>query len=143
MRLIGKLLHWLPAIAWASTLYSLSSRSAVPDIPSWFSAHDKVTHAIAFGLLASLIQFALLRAHRLRFLPAACIAWLLTTAYGGLDELHQRFTPGRVSDIADWIADMTGAALALAILALLAYSYRRITPRTTPPITSDCRGRMN
>ncbi len=137
MQIFRKLIYWLPALAWAYSLYWLSSQTRVPDIPSWFSKHDKVTHAIAFGLLAALIFIALRFGHKVRIALAFLIAWILTSLYGGADEIHQRFTPGRVSDLADWIADTTGAAIALSLLVFAIYSYRRITPRTTPPITSD------
>jgi VanZ family protein len=37
-------------------------------------------------------------------------AALLATLYGAGDEVHQMFTPGRNSDIADALADAVGAA---------------------------------
>ena len=36
---------------------------------------------------------------------------MATTLYGGLDEYYQSFVPARTSDIADVVADFTGALL--------------------------------
>lgn len=38
--------------------------------------------------------------------------------YGATDEIHQAFVPNRQSDIFDWIADATGALMALAFIRL-------------------------
>ncbi|WP_138120885.1 VanZ family protein [Bathymodiolus heckerae thiotrophic gill symbiont] len=35
------------------------------------------------------------------------------SVYGMLDEWHQSFVPGRMSDINDWLADTVGAMLFL------------------------------
>jgi VanZ family protein len=36
-------------------------------------------------------------------------AWIICTAYGATDELHQRFVRGREADVADLAADAAGA----------------------------------
>ncbi len=38
--------------------------------------------------------------------------------YGATDEWHQSYIPGREADIADWLADIAGATLALIFLQL-------------------------
>jgi VanZ family protein len=74
---------------------------------------DKVVHAVEFGGLA----LCLCRALRAQ-LPTcsspvvALISVLLTLGYGGVDELHQLFVPGRSTDFADILADGLGAILA-------------------------------
>ncbi len=45
----------------------------------------------------------------------ACTAIVLTAAYAATDEIHQIFTPGRVPDVADWLADTIGGFVAVAI----------------------------
>ena len=109
--------RWLPAIAWAGTLFWLSSRPAGPEMSSWFLQHDKITHGLAFGMLAALIYMALRAGHGWRPGSAAWGAWLLATLYGGADELHQLFVPTRLSDWHDWLADAMGAALVAMALA--------------------------
>ena len=36
-------------------------------------------------------------------------------AYGATDEWHQSFVPGRETELGDWVADATGAAVALLL----------------------------
>lgn len=76
----------------------------------WFHHADKVIHIILFGLLAHFVYFALRQGHQWRFAKAALVAFLAATLYGSSDEIHQRFTPTRSSDLADVGADALGAA---------------------------------
>ncbi|MCX6954305.1 MAG: VanZ family protein [Verrucomicrobia bacterium] len=41
-------------------------------------------------------------------------AVLAASAYGVSDEFHQSFVPGRSVEVADWMADTLGAALAVS-----------------------------
>ena len=47
---------------------------------------------------------------------AAGLSWLLSVAYGIVDEVHQSFVPGRVCSVVDVLSDAFGAALAIALL---------------------------
>lgn len=123
-----RLACWLPAAVWAGTLFWLSSRSAGPQIPGWFLLHDKITHAVAFGLLAALAYFAVRVGHRARRPFAALVSWLVATVYGGADEVHQAFVPNRQPDWYDWLADATGALIAVLSLALIGFVSRRSRP---------------
>jgi len=97
-------------------LYTLSSRSSLGGVPAGW---DKLAHASAYGILGFL---ALRACHAgilpLRALPAT-LALLLSIGYGALDELHQRFVPGRDASVEDWIADALGAGAATIVLAWL------------------------
>jgi VanZ family protein len=128
MRHLASNLYWLPAAGWAGTLFWMSHRPAGPGIPPWFLAHDKITHALAFGILALLVYLALRRAHRAPIGLAAALAWLAATVYGGTDEIHQMFVPTRQPDWHDWFADTIGAALAVALAAVA--SRRRASRQT-------------
>jgi VanZ family protein len=44
---------------------------------------------------------------------AIAMAFLLTVAIGGIDEVHQRFVPSRTGQVSDVMLDGMGAALAL------------------------------
>ena len=91
----------------AATIFIASSRSHIgaPGIPNF----DKVAHFSVYGLLATLPG-------RLGRRPrAAWLALLATSVYGASDEWHQYYVPGRSCDVMDWLADTTGAALALAL----------------------------
>jgi len=97
---------WMLAI----TLASHQPRLPAPDgLPGF----DKLAHFGAYGLLATLWVRAL--AVRLAPTPAALIAWLLAALFGISDEVHQSFVPGRSTEVADWLADASGAALAAAL----------------------------
>jgi VanZ family protein len=101
----GRLLPWLPAAAWAATIFWLSSRPTLPgpEVPYF----DKVAHFGAYALLGALLAFA---AERSRLPMAAAVA--LGVLYGASDEIHQMYVPGRSPDVLDWFADAAGVAVA-------------------------------
>ncbi|MBL9189386.1 MAG: VanZ family protein [Opitutaceae bacterium] len=103
----------------AAVIFYASSRSHVP-APGLTRVDDKIGHFAAYGLLASLLCRALGGSWR-----GALIALLLASAYGASDEWHQSFVPGRHSDIADWVADTLGAAVAVVLYAGFG-RYRRL-----------------
>ncbi|MBI5608897.1 MAG: VanZ family protein [Deltaproteobacteria bacterium] len=126
---LGKLatsLRLAPALGWSATIWWSSSRTwpearpLLADLPHWLLAvltvvpPDKLVHTAIYALLGALWRVGL-RGHR-----AGVQAWALATAFGGLDELHQGWVPGRSSDPWDLLADATGAALAVACWTLLA-----------------------
>lgn len=98
-------LPWLPAAAWAATIYWLSSRRTLPgpEVPYF----DKVAHFGAYAVLGALLAFA---ADRSR-VPLA-VAVVLGLLYGASDEIHQVYVPGRSPDVLDWAADAAGVAAA-------------------------------
>jgi VanZ family protein len=51
---------------------------------------------------------------------------LFCSLYGMSDEFHQSFVAGRNSEVADWLADTLGAAIATA--AMIRYQQRRNDP---------------
>ncbi len=75
---------------------------------------DKTGHFVAYGGLALLSLRAVAGG-----LPSRVtwrVAWLalaIAGGYGMFDEIHQTFVPGRSGDVADWFADMTGAAIGI------------------------------
>jgi len=80
-----------------------------------FELADKVWHLIAFGGLAGLLSRALAHFGR-QSLQAAREAALLAVLLGGLIEILQSFTLYRSADLADFVADSIGVALAYAVL---------------------------
>lgn len=74
---------------------------------------DKTLHLCAYGGLA-----VLLLAWRISRGPVAfrtvAVFWLLIAGYGAFDELTQLLV-GRQCEFADWIADLSGAALGLVV----------------------------
>lgn len=110
-----RLLAWLPAVAWAAFIFSLSAQSNVPgpEVPGI----DKVEHFGAYAVLGWL----LVRAADRSLLPLALGA-VLGVLYGASDEIHQMFVPGRSPDVMDWVADAAGVLAAT-------YVYTRLRAR--------------
>jgi VanZ family protein len=97
---------WLWPLIVAALIFGASSRSQIaePGIPNI----DKVAHFSVYGLLGTL----LVRTGR----GGRLAPWLALAAasfYGVTDEFHQSFVPGRMCEVADWVADTAGAALAI------------------------------
>ena len=101
---------WIPAVVWAALIFYLSSKtsSELPkvDIPYL----DKVVQFILFGSLALLTFSGFRFGSGSRFWKAAALAFVIASAYGASDEIHQIWTPGRSSDVFDWVADTLGAS---------------------------------
>jgi VanZ family protein len=104
---------WGPAIVLAAAIFRESSRSDTA-LPDWgFSYADKSAHVAAYWVLGFLVCRGIGFGRRA---TAKMLAWgcLLTALYGGMDEIHQHFVPGRACELSDWIADFAGAALGAA-----------------------------
>ena len=105
--------YWLPVILYAALIFAASS---VPgrDIPSLFPGSDKLEHLCEYGLFGLLLG----RAFRFTVGGDRGRLWALSTVLlggfvGGMDELYQRLTPGRQSDIRDWVIDVTAVTVAV------------------------------
>lgn len=103
----------------------LSSRNRLPDVLSPFPGSDKLAHAGWFLLLALLAWRAARvgegwpRRRRVAGLFLGALLWAFS------DEAHQSFVPGRTVEAADLLADVAGAALALALAEGLLSGRRR------------------
>jgi VanZ family protein len=107
---------WIPAAAWAATIFVLSSfpGSAYPatDVP----AADKIVHIFLYAPLAAMTVLGLRRTIALSATAAAVAGVLATSLYGLSDEFHQSFVPGRNSDWHDLVADALGALLGALVM---------------------------
>lgn len=79
------------------------------------SPWDKLAHGLAY-LVMGWLWF--------RATGRVGLAWVICVAYGLTDEWHQSMVPGRVTDLADWIADGVGAALGVALARLKAVQHQ-------------------
>jgi len=125
----GLLKYWGPPLAWAALIFVLSSLSLeqVPTIDKPLA--DKAAHAVFFSILAVLLVRAFHRGSSLSWGRAAVLAIVITSMYGALDEYHQSFVPRRAPDLADWVADTTGALAGLGGAAV--WCRRRNSQRNT------------
>jgi len=106
-----RLALWGPVAAHMVLILTLSSFPRLPAPPGRLS--DKQAHAIVYAVLTGLLCRALAggRSSGLTAGPIA-VAVVVAVAYGVTDEWHQSFVPGRQSEVADLLADATGAGLA-------------------------------
>jgi VanZ family protein len=104
-----KLLRFLPAVAWAATIFVLSHQPQLPHVSFAFEGIDKLIHAGVYGTLTLSLLLA-------DGVPRRAWLWAVAAAlYGVTDELHQSFVPGRQADVMDLVADVGGATLAAAL----------------------------
>ncbi len=106
-----KILDFTFLLFYCLIIYWLSDQSTLP-APMWFEFQDKLYHAGAYSVMGLLAW----RSFK-HFIEPSIILGLLCLAfcslYGLSDEWHQSFVAGRESDSADWLADTSGAALAI------------------------------
>lgn len=123
-RLGAALARWLPVALWAAAISFLSALGG-PQLEeatdglarvSWLSdlPIQGLAHIVEFAVLAILLERALRGRRRYLGLPRWGVVLAVSVAYGGLDELHQAFVPGRDASLGDVGLDALGAALSLA-----------------------------
>ncbi len=99
---------WGLVAAWAGAIFAASSIPSGTRVPLPGPGVDKFVHAGVFAVLGALGALAM-RGEGLAARRAAALGGLLGLVYGGLDELHQHWTPGRSMDVEDALADALGA----------------------------------
>lgn len=109
--------YWLPVLVWAFFIFLGSSVPAVKvssNNAADFLAH-KVAHLLEYAILYLLIYRVLSQGQRGFDKKEIALAILLVSLYGGSDEFHQRFTPGRESRLRDVFIDFLGGILGAGI----------------------------
>jgi len=96
---------------WAVIIFAGSSIShpPVPSLPG--VAVDKIAHTCEYAVLGALFCRAFWLQESFRIWAAILAAIVFGTMYGGSDEIHQVFVPGRSCDALDLLADLCGAAI--------------------------------
>jgi VanZ family protein len=110
---------WRSVAAWAALiliattvpLTDIALRATVP----WL---DKLVHGTLYLVLGWLVGAALCATGR-RSVGARASALLALSVFALLDEVHQRWLPGRVASLDDWAADVIGATIGLAVGMIL------------------------
>jgi VanZ family protein len=97
---------WLPVVAWAALIFTLSS---IPDLGTGLGGWDLVLRKIAHAG-----EYAVLGALLLRAVGHALPAFVLGVAYAISDEIHQSFVEGRRGAPLDVLIDAVGVALGIA-----------------------------
>lgn len=99
---------------------------------------DYTAHAFTFGVLTWLIWRALNTFSRGGFLPLSlCKASLGAALYAASDEIHQSFVAGRHAGFLDWVADLVGILVVIALL----YVWQGKKEESESPVPNEKRGR--
>lgn len=107
--------RWLPPLLWAGVI--LFGTSLPQDaIPVSTSNIDKVLHFSIYTVFAFLVTRQI--SEDVSRWRAVAIALLVIALFGAADEWHQRFIPGRSTELADWLADMAGGVAGAFAFAL-------------------------
>ncbi|MCB0556078.1 MAG: VanZ family protein [Phaeodactylibacter sp.] len=95
---------------WAATILALSTGASIqpPQISHWLEP-DKLAHAAAYFVMASLLLWGIHRSHRLQ--PRHFFLVLVfSSGYGiSLEIVQWAFFPGRVFEFLDIIANIIGS----------------------------------
>jgi VanZ family protein len=118
------------ALAQMIVIVSFSTQSQV-DIPGSWDGRDKLIHAAVWSVLGALFALTALRPTT----RAAVVAIIAAAVFGGSDELHQSFVPGRDASLLDLVADTVGATV--GAFAVTWYSARRWPAPSSPSEASD------
>ncbi len=126
--------RWSPRIAWflvlsyMALIWFVSSLSQVAvSLIQKVPLTDKGVHFIEFAVLGFLLAWSFSSLKRVRPLIVTLLtAWMGSTAWGAIDEVHQRFVPGRQSDVMDALADTMGGALGVALFFGFLFLFRRL-----------------
>ena len=110
------------AVGWMGLIFYLSSQSDPVGVsPGVASVEGRtgarvvasVAHIVEFGTLALFLRWGL--ASRRPGFAVYAVTLAFTMAFAVSDEVHQSFTPGRVSSAGDVALDAAGAVLALGL----------------------------
>jgi len=114
-----------PALFWgvllllySALVFWLSSAPREMPLPE-FPYQDKLMHLFGYALMALIAIQWLNDLGRFSLPSAAAGGVVYAILFGASDEWHQSFVPGRNQDLADWLADLFGALLGLALFFII------------------------
>lgn len=110
----------MPPLVWAAIIL-IGSSLPIPPEPEQIDWFDFFGHIDKFGHFSEYFIFALLLGTKYikKNMPvkmAFTQVMLTVFAFAFMDELHQRWIPGRSADVLDYITDVCGAFLGSLIL---------------------------
>ncbi|MET0384504.1 MAG: VanZ family protein [Polyangiales bacterium] len=106
----SQLVAFAPALGYMLIIWAASSIPTQIDFAR-IPFRDKGVHFVEYGMLGALVAHAVRGAWpAVRTLAVFALAAIAATLWGAIDEIHQAFVPGRVSDVGDLTADAIGAA---------------------------------
>lgn len=118
--------RWVLPLLWAGVILVGTSLPGTA-VPHEVALHDKAVHFTGYAVFAALLTRDVKQVGMQWVTVLLAIAVAL--AFGAADEWHQRFIPGRYSDVADWLADSVGAVVGAALWSLY-HRNRRLSTST-------------
>lgn len=106
----------LTLILYVLLIFFVSSRPYLQPPGPDFPAKDKVIHACEYGVLGMLLFRAVGWRVSRKKLTTFLFLIAVAASVAALDELFQSYIPGRMMDVLDWTADVTGASLGLIFM---------------------------
>lgn len=119
---------WLPVLVWIGVIFWGSSIGSVPKAGG--VAIDAIVHRTAHVIEFAVLGWLLLRAvaaDRTITRREMAITLIGVTLYGVSDELHQRFTPGRSSELSAVLFDVAGGLI--GVWAYRAWRWKNASAR--------------
>lgn len=112
---VRRFVGWTTLAYWIALF--VATHIPLPPLPASGMGSDKVAHVAAFAGLGFLCGLWLALGGRLS-LARTLLLLAVLTVYGAVDEWLQQFV-GRFTDLDDWIADVSGAAIGVAVVWVL------------------------
>lgn len=86
-----------------------------------FELEDKFVHFAIYFVLSVSAFLSFIRQKKINLLRERALVSIVifTLIYGGLDEIHQYFVPGRSCDFYDWLANIAGSVFAVLAIIIL------------------------
>lgn len=106
--------RWLPTLLWAVAIFLISSIPKLDIAATRLQGCDKIIHFVEYFILGWALRYWS-RDGGVKFLAGGI-------AFAAFDELHQRYVPGRVMSLWDFVADAAGITAGFLITGAV---YRR------------------
>ncbi|MCH8909943.1 MAG: VanZ family protein [Chloroflexi bacterium] len=108
----------LLSVVWMAVIYGLSDRpgsdyEGVGGFLSWLPFAGTIAHIGLYFVLSVFVFRTIVATKRLALGMSVYLTLFAALVYGALDELHQSNVAGRSSEVADVVADVFGAVLAV------------------------------
>ena len=105
--------YQFPVILWAVIIFTISSMPHIVGIKPQWTKYDKIVHFIEYGVFGYFLTRALYYQNNVSIKKISIIlALIIGILFAGIDEMHQKYIPGRLESFWDFIADAAGIIVA-------------------------------
>lgn len=119
--------RWAPVLIWYALILAASSVSGDGLSRFPFEPPDKLVHAGEYAILGLLLVRQRVVRPSASTVRTVLGAVIVVAVLGAIDEIYQGFVPARTPSVADWIADVSGAAVG-------AWFATRLRRQASPPV---------